>query len=76
MVSDQEARPDIGHGAKDLDTGKIGFVMGWAGERVMLRPLAGGREWEAKPDQLVAPRAGEELSARLSVRNDGARWHA
>ncbi|MFF9013452.1 hypothetical protein ACF09C_10870 [Streptomyces sp. NPDC014870] len=73
MASNQQTRPDIGEVAKDLASGRIGVVMGEVGGRVQLRPMRGGIEWEAMPDDVVAPKAREELSARLDVRNSNSR---
>ncbi|MFE8941245.1 hypothetical protein ACFYNX_27690 [Streptomyces sp. NPDC007872] len=74
MASDQGTRPEIGEVAKDLGTGKIGLVMGEQHGKVQLRPLSGGLEWDAEPREIVAPRAQEELSARLAVANKRSRW--
>ncbi|BDD73498.1 MULTISPECIES: hypothetical protein [Streptomyces] len=69
MASNQQTRPVIGELAKDSATGRIGVVMGEISGRVQMRPVRGGREWEAMPGDVVAPSAREELSARLAVRN-------
>lgn len=74
MASNQESRPGIGEVAKDLATGKIGFVMGEVGGKVQLRPLSGGLEWDAEPHEIVAPRAREALSAHLAAANERSRW--
>ncbi|MFE7544343.1 hypothetical protein [Streptomyces platensis] len=55
MASNQQSRPEIGDLAKDLQTGQTGVVMGKLGGRVQMRPLAGGREWDAKPDDVIPP---------------------
>ncbi|MER6954460.1 hypothetical protein [Streptomyces sp. NPDC000618] len=69
MASNQQTRPAVGELAKDSGTGRIGVVMGELGGRVQMRPVRGGREWDALPGNVVAPGAREELSARLAVRN-------
>ncbi|MGQ4422874.1 hypothetical protein ACN6LL_004428 [Streptomyces violaceoruber] len=69
MASNQQTRPVIGVLAKDSATGRIGVVMGEISGRVQMRPVRGGREWEAMPGDVVAPSAREELSERLAVRN-------
>ncbi|MFE9253999.1 hypothetical protein [Streptomyces sp. NPDC006879] len=74
MASDQETRPGIGEVAKDLGTGKIGFVMGEVGGKVQLRPLNGGKEWDAEPSTVRPAPAREELSARLAATNNQSRW--
>lgn len=64
--------PEVGQLAYDLSAKKVGVLMGeWAG-RYMLRPLEGGREWDAVSVRRATAR--EELSARLAVKNSGNRW--
>lgn len=69
MASNQQTRPDIGELAKDGARGRIGVVMGEIGGHVQIRPIRGGKEWDAMPDNVVALSAREELSARLAVKN-------
>ncbi|MFD4412613.1 hypothetical protein ACFVXA_27080 [Streptomyces sp. NPDC058246] len=69
MASNQQTRPVIGELAKDSARGRIGVVMGEIGGRVQIRPIRGGREWDAMPDNVVALSAREELSARLAVKD-------
>ncbi|WP_262505546.1 hypothetical protein [Streptomyces sp. TRM68367] len=73
MASNQQTRPSIGELAKDTASGRIGVVMGEVGARVQIRPLCGGVEWDAMPDNVVAPTAREELSARLAIKNGNSR---
>ncbi|MFF8399781.1 hypothetical protein [Streptomyces sp. NPDC016172] len=73
MASNQQTRPGIGELAKDTARGRIGIVMGELGGRVQIRPIGGGREWDAMPDMVVQPSAREELSARLAIRNGNSR---
>ncbi|MCW7944325.1 hypothetical protein AAW14_20440 [Streptomyces hygroscopicus] len=73
MASNQQTRPGIGELAKDSASGRIGVVMGEVGGRVQIRPVGGGKEWDAMPDKVVASRAREELSARLAIRNGNSR---
>jgi hypothetical protein len=73
MASNQKPRPGIGELAKDSAKGRIGVVMDEVGGRVQIRPLDGGREWDALPDDVEPPSAQEELSARLAVRNSNSR---
>ena len=73
MASNQQASPGIGELAKDQKTGRIGIVMGEIGGRVQMRPVGGGIEWEAMPGDVVAPKAREQLSARLAVKNNNSR---
>ncbi|MET9686155.1 hypothetical protein [Streptomyces coeruleorubidus] len=73
MARNQQTRPGIGELAKDTAKGRIGIVMGELGGRVQIRPIGGGREWDAMPDMVVQPSAREELSARLAIRNGNSR---
>lgn len=73
MASNQQTRPGVGELAKDSARGRIGVVMGEIGGRVQIRPIRGGREWDAMPDNVVALSAREELSACLAVKNGNSR---
>ncbi|MGW0600607.1 hypothetical protein ACWD11_26245 [Streptomyces sp. NPDC002776] len=73
MASNQQTRPGIGELAKDTAKGRIGIVMGELGGRVQIRPIGGGREWDAMPDKVVQPGAREELSARLAIMNGNSK---
>ncbi|MEU3184830.1 hypothetical protein ABZ707_11590 [Streptomyces sp. NPDC006923] len=73
MASNQQTRPGISELAKDTATGRIGVVMAEVGARVQMRPVGGGIEWDAMPDDVVAPPAREELSARLAIKNGNSR---
>ncbi|MFF0206057.1 hypothetical protein [Streptomyces sp. NPDC005017] len=73
MASNQQARPGIGELAKDSASARIGVVMGEVGGRVQIRPVGGGREWDALPGDVESPSAQEALSARLAVRNGNSR---
>ncbi|MFF8916821.1 hypothetical protein ACF08M_26755 [Streptomyces sp. NPDC015032] len=73
MASNQQARPAIGELAKDQKTGRIGLVMGEIGGRVQIRPVSGGIKWDAMTGDVAAPKAREELSARLAVKNNNSR---
>ncbi|MFG3424334.1 hypothetical protein [Streptomyces californicus] len=73
MASNQQTRPGIGELAKDTAEGCVGVVMGEVGGRVQMRPIRGGAEGDAMPDNVVTPSAREELSARLAIRNANTR---
>ncbi|WP_075268423.1 hypothetical protein [Streptomyces sp. Tue 6075] len=73
MASNQQTRPAIGELAKDTAKGCVGVVMGEVGGRVQIRPIRGGTEWDAMPDNVVTPSACEELSAHLAIRNANTR---
>ncbi len=73
MASNQQTRPGIGESAKDTTKGCVGVVMGEVGGRVQIRPIRGGTEGDAMPDNVGTPSAREELSARLAIRNANTR---
>ncbi|MFF9312032.1 hypothetical protein ACF1BS_14090 [Streptomyces sp. NPDC014748] len=73
MASNQQIGPGIGALAKDTASGRIGVVMGAVGGRVQIRPIGGGREWDAVPDKVRPLSAREELSTRLATRNGNSR---
>ncbi|MEU6393188.1 hypothetical protein [Streptomyces sp. NPDC046939] len=52
---------------------RVGRVMGHEGPYIQLRPLAGGREWDATPDRIRVLTADELLSALLAVANARSR---
>ncbi|MFD8216224.1 hypothetical protein ACFV2U_21360 [Streptomyces sp. NPDC059697] len=55
---------------KDTARNKDGVVMGHVGPAYQLRPLNGGREWDADPGVVRRLTAREEMSARLAVQNN------
>ncbi|MFJ8539204.1 hypothetical protein [Streptomyces sp. NPDC093591] len=73
MASNQQTRPGIGELAKDTARNRIGVVTGTVGGRVQIRPIGGGAEWDAMPENVKPPSAREELSARLAIRNGNSR---
>ncbi|KRV50858.1 hypothetical protein AQ490_12945 [Wenjunlia vitaminophila] len=46
------SRPTVGETVRDTQRDRIGVVMGHVGPHVQLRPLGGGREWDADPARL------------------------
>jgi hypothetical protein len=48
---------------------RVGELMGAVGPYVLIRPLGGGREWEAEPERVRAATPGERLRAWLVVVN-------
>ncbi|WP_327575419.1 hypothetical protein [Streptomyces sp. NBC_00145] len=73
MESNQQSRPGIGELAMDSARDRMGVVMGEIGGRVQMRPIRGGVEWDAVPDNVVPLSARKELSARLAVKNGNRR---
>lgn len=57
----------------DPHTRKVGEYRGTAGPHVMLRPVGGGREWEADPASVRAATPEERLSAEVRAANDRSR---
>lgn len=44
--------PNMGALVRDQATDRVGFYMGKAGPFSMLRPVGGGKEWEARPEDV------------------------
>ncbi|MGP4001460.1 hypothetical protein [Streptomyces sp. 8N706] len=66
--------PELGTLVKDTSREDgVGVVMSHLGPYVQLRPVGGGREWDAKPDAVRPLTPREELSVRLAERNEGSR---
>jgi hypothetical protein len=63
------AEIDSGTLVYDPKAGKVGEYRGKAGPHAMLRPVGGGREWEADPDLIRPATAEERLSAAVKVAN-------
>ncbi|NBE52849.1 hypothetical protein [Streptomyces boluensis] len=64
-----DERPPIGETVRDEETGRVGEVTGHHGRYVQLRPLLGGREWDAEPARLRQVSTTELLSARVAALN-------
>ncbi|MFE5031339.1 MULTISPECIES: hypothetical protein [unclassified Streptomyces] len=47
----------------DAETNRLGYVMGHEGPYVQLRPVTGGREWDADPARVRPATEGERLQA-------------
>lgn len=67
------AAPEIGVVARDTENGRTGEAAGHVGGRVQLRPLGGGAEWEAHPENIRAVNGVEALSARVAEANRRSR---
>lgn len=61
-----------GETARDTRTGRVGRVMGHVGPYCQLRPLNGGKEWEAEPLDLEPAYQSDAMSARVAQAN--SRW--
>ncbi|GAB2929721.1 hypothetical protein [Streptomyces mayteni] len=61
--------PAVGATVYDTSRDRVGVVMGHVGPCYQLRPLGGGREWDAAPGDIRAISPAEVLHARLAVVN-------
>jgi hypothetical protein len=57
------AKPPVGEIVQDTRRNRTGCVMGHEGPYVQLRPVAGGREWDAHPRDLRPATRAEALQA-------------
>jgi hypothetical protein len=57
----------------DQRTGRVGVVMGHVGNRLQLRPLGGGREWDCPPTEARTATPAERLSETNAVVNARSR---
>ncbi|MER7048866.1 hypothetical protein [Streptomyces jumonjinensis] len=71
-----EKHPGIGETVRDAEHKRVGVVMGRVGPYVQLRPLGGGREWDADPERVVPLTPPEALSARVAEVNARSRESA
>jgi hypothetical protein len=65
--------PDVGTLAYDSRSGRVGRVMAMLAGQVMLRPPAGGLEWEVAPGDLRPASRTEELRSRVAELNAAKR---
>ncbi|MET7762602.1 hypothetical protein [Streptomyces sp. NPDC005336] len=65
--------PPPGTPVRDATRDRVGIVMGQEGPYLQLRPLAGGREWDADPDHVHPLTPAELLRARLAETNAHSR---
>ncbi|MCK1797466.1 hypothetical protein MTQ01_15830 [Streptomyces sp. XM4193] len=63
----------VGEVVRDLARERVGRVMGREGPYVQLRPLGGGREWDAEPRELRPMSRTEVLSALVAELNRQSR---
>ncbi|MEU9188088.1 hypothetical protein AB0D14_26825 [Streptomyces sp. NPDC048484] len=75
MTGDADKIPAVGKAVHDSARDLVGRVMGHEGPYVQLRPLAGGREWDADPDRLRLLTPTELLSALVTEANVRSRQH-
>ncbi|HZG05323.1 MAG TPA: hypothetical protein VE546_17425 [Streptomyces sp.] len=73
MPDPKPAPPPPGTAVRDTARDRVGVVMGHEGPYLQLRPLSGGREWDADPEH-VRPLTPEELlRARVAETNARSR---
>ncbi|MEU9669499.1 hypothetical protein AB0J81_35880 [Streptomyces bobili] len=73
MSGDVDGIPAVGEAVHDSACDRVGRVMGHVGPYVQLRPLAGGREWDADPGRLRPLTQDELLSALVAEVNARSR---
>lgn len=66
-------KPSLGDIVEDTHLNRVGKVMGHEGPYVQLRPIGGGREWDADPDALRPATLAERLSAGVAAANARSR---
>lgn len=66
----------VGDTVEDTGRKRVGRVMGHVGPYVQLRPIGGGREWDAEPDKLRRLTLSEALSAGVAEANARSRGEA
>jgi hypothetical protein len=62
-VTAEEVEPPAGTLVIDTARDQLGYVMGHEGPYVQLRPVAGGREWDADPAHVRRATDEERLRA-------------
>ncbi|WP_424918263.1 hypothetical protein [Streptomyces sp. wa1064] len=65
--------PRVGTAVRDVGSGRVGLMMGHEGPYLQLRPLGGGREWDADPARLRPLGPAELLSAHVAEANARSR---
>ena len=68
-----DGSPRVGAAVHDGGSGRVGLVMGHQGPHLQLRPLGGGREWDADPAHVRPASRDELLSAQLAEVNARSR---
>ncbi|MGW6459446.1 hypothetical protein ACWF94_26555 [Streptomyces sp. NPDC055078] len=68
-------RPETGDVVKDASHERVGRVMGHVGPVYQLRPLNGGREWEAPASALSPAVQSDAMSPALAEVNAQSRGY-
>ena len=66
-------KPNLGDTVEDTSANKVGKVMGFEGPYVQVRPIGGGLEWDARPDNLRPVTGTEALRSAVAVANARSR---
>ncbi|MFB7499614.1 hypothetical protein ACFC09_33890 [Streptomyces sp. NPDC056161] len=69
MDSHERSVPGVSDLARDAGRNTVGEIMGRVGGLVQMRPLGGGREWDAQPGDVRPLTPAEALGARNQARN-------
>ena len=69
MTEHTESQFETGTVVYDPRSDKVGEYQGKAGPYVLLRPVGGGREWEARPESIRPATPGERLTAGVRAAN-------
>ncbi|MCC2275977.1 hypothetical protein LKL35_11185 [Streptomyces sp. ET3-23] len=75
-ISEQDPLPKTGAFVVDMSRDEIGQVMDYDPEQacLQLRPPRGGREWDARPDDVRPATDKERLSAKVQSASSGRWW--
>jgi hypothetical protein len=73
VTADTGGIPGVGGVVHDSVRDRVGRVMGHEGPYIQLRPLGGGREWDAAPGHLRTLTPAEQLSALVAEANARSR---
>lgn len=65
--------PNLGDAVEDTGVRRIGRVMGFEGPYVQLRPVGGGREWGARPENLRPVTDAQALRSAVAMANARSR---
>ncbi|MEU9998826.1 hypothetical protein ACGFYP_11700 [Streptomyces sp. NPDC048370] len=65
--------PEVGDLVRDTATGLVGFYVDSVAGRYLIRPVSGGREWEADPRDVQLATPMRELRARAAEINARSR---
>ncbi|MFF8603956.1 hypothetical protein ACF065_23695 [Streptomyces sp. NPDC015232] len=67
------SQPEVGDLVRDTATGRVGFYAAEVAGRFLIRPVHGGPEWEAAPEDVQPATPMRELRARAAEINARSR---